>query len=64
MSNTTTTRKPLRFATESHAAAWLKETRNCGLLHHTGVDWIVVQFAEGFTWAFTTPEEMALLPEW
>lgn len=63
--NATTTRRPLNFATRDAAAAWLKATNNYGAFHEScRGGFIVIQFHEGAVWAFTAPDEMALLPEW
>ena len=59
-----TTNKALRFATLADAGAWLRATSNFGLIHNCGNDFIIVQFAEGQTWAFTAADEMVLIPGW
>lgn len=60
----TTTAKPLRFSTERAAQDWLRETGNVGRVHPSGRDYIIVQFADGATWAFTSAEETVILPDW
>ena len=59
-----TKEKPLVFSSKVKAEKWLKETANFGLPHDTGRGWILVQFAEGLTWAFVNVDEQVLLPDW
>ncbi len=62
MTNATTTRKPLRFDSETAAETWLRDTHNTGrYLPDTGA---IVQFADGGVWAFTASDETVLLPDW
>lgn len=59
------TQQPLRFASKHEADGWLKETGNYGLVHPSTVSgFIIIQFHEGKTWAFTAPDNIQLLPEW